>query len=180
MRRQSGGRRYARNWAVRTLKEDLDRCRAVGEETGKPSLPGLRKRWNQAKDTECANTETGLRDIVTEPLPITLPPGLHRQLVGPALAAAVEAGTLEARDYQRWLAAAQDADLAGITATRSSEWSSRPASLLPVLPCHHAIDPGGQLGDDLVAVSLVQDLVPGVRVGADGHVGQARGLVALG
>jgi putative transposase len=59
MRRQFGGRRYARNWAVRTLKEDLDRYRAVGGETGKPSLPGLRKRWNQAKDTECADTETG-------------------------------------------------------------------------------------------------------------------------
>ena len=59
MRRQFGGRRYARNWAVRTLKEDLDRYRAAGEDTGKPSLPGLRKRWNQAKDTECADTETG-------------------------------------------------------------------------------------------------------------------------
>jgi membrane associated rhomboid family serine protease len=46
--------------------------------------------------------------------------------------------------------------------------------------CRHPVEPGGQLGDDLVAVGLVQDLVPGVRVGADGHVGQARGLVALG
>lgn len=59
LRRQFGGRRYARNWAVRTLKEDLDRYRATGEETGKPSLPGLRRRWNQVKDTECADAETG-------------------------------------------------------------------------------------------------------------------------
>ncbi len=59
VRRQFGGRRYARNWAVRTLKEDLDRYHAAGGETGKPSLPGLRKRWNQVKDTECADTETG-------------------------------------------------------------------------------------------------------------------------
>lgn len=44
MRRQFGGRRYARNWAVRTLKADLARYHAVGEETQKPSLPGLRKR----------------------------------------------------------------------------------------------------------------------------------------
>jgi ubiquinone/menaquinone biosynthesis C-methylase UbiE len=57
--------------------------------------------------------QAGLRDIVTEPRPVTLPPGLHRQLVGPSLAAAVEAGTLEARGYQRWLAAAQDADRGG-------------------------------------------------------------------
>jgi hypothetical protein len=53
--------------------------------------------------------QAGLRDIVAEPLPIALPPGLHHQLVGPALAAAVEAGTLEAQAYQHWLAAAQDA-----------------------------------------------------------------------
>ena len=57
--RQFGGRRYARNWAVRTLKDDLDRYHAAGEETGKPSLPGLRKRWNQVKDTECVDAESG-------------------------------------------------------------------------------------------------------------------------
>lgn len=34
LRRQFGGRRFARNWAVRTLKDDLDRYRATGEETG--------------------------------------------------------------------------------------------------------------------------------------------------
>ena len=57
--RQLGGRRYARNWAVRTLKEDLDRYHATGEETGKPSLPGLRKRWNQVKGTECVDAGSG-------------------------------------------------------------------------------------------------------------------------
>jgi putative transposase len=59
LRRQFGGRRYARNWAVRTLKNDLDRYRAGGEETDKPSLASLRKRWNRAKDTECTDAETG-------------------------------------------------------------------------------------------------------------------------
>jgi putative transposase len=59
LRRQFGGRRYARNWAVRTLKADLDRYHATGEETEKPSLAGLRKRWNRVKDTECADAETG-------------------------------------------------------------------------------------------------------------------------
>jgi putative transposase len=59
VRRQFGGRRYARNWAVRTLKEDIARYRETGEETDKPSLAGLRKRWNQVKDTECVDRETG-------------------------------------------------------------------------------------------------------------------------
>jgi putative transposase len=57
--RQFGGRRYARNWAVRTLKEDLDRYRAAGEETGKPSLASMRKRWNRVKETECVDAGTG-------------------------------------------------------------------------------------------------------------------------
>jgi SAM-dependent methyltransferase len=57
--------------------------------------------------------QAGLQEIVTEPLPITLPPGIHCQLVGPALAAAVAAGTLEAHAYQHWLAAAQDAERGG-------------------------------------------------------------------
>lgn len=55
----------------------------------------------------------GLRHIVAEPRPIALPPAIHRQLVGPALAAAVETGTLEARAYRHWLAAAQDAERGG-------------------------------------------------------------------
>ena len=58
-RRQFGGRRYGRNWAVRTLKEDLNRYRETGEETDAPSLAGLRKRWNQVKDTECVDADTG-------------------------------------------------------------------------------------------------------------------------
>ena len=59
VRRQFGGRRYARNWAVRTLKEDLTRYRETGEETGAPSLAGLRKRWNRVKDTECMDADSG-------------------------------------------------------------------------------------------------------------------------
>ena len=58
-RGQSGGRRYARNWAVRIVKEDITCYRESGEETAKPSLAGLRKRWNQVKDTECVDRETG-------------------------------------------------------------------------------------------------------------------------
>ena len=57
--------------------------------------------------------QAGLREIVAEPLPITLPPGIHYQLVGPALAAAVAAGTLDDHAYQHWLAAAQDAERDG-------------------------------------------------------------------
>jgi putative transposase len=59
LRRQFGGRRYARNWAVRILKEDITRYRETGEETEAPSLAGLRKRWNQVKDTECVDAGTG-------------------------------------------------------------------------------------------------------------------------
>jgi putative transposase len=58
--RQFGGRRYARNWAVRTLKTDLDRYQETGEQAAAPSLAGLRKRWNQAKDAECVDRDTGL------------------------------------------------------------------------------------------------------------------------
>jgi transposase len=59
VRRQFGGRRYGRNWAVRALKQDLARYRETGEETDAPSLAGLRKRWNQVKDTECVDADTG-------------------------------------------------------------------------------------------------------------------------
>jgi putative transposase len=59
VRRQFGGRRFARNWAVRTLKDDLDRYRQTGQETDKPSLASMRKRWNQAKEGECTDRETG-------------------------------------------------------------------------------------------------------------------------
>ena len=43
----------------RTLKADLTRYRETGEETDAPSLAGLRKRWNQVKDTECVDADTG-------------------------------------------------------------------------------------------------------------------------
>jgi putative transposase len=59
LRRQFGGRRYARNWAVCTLKEDIAKYRETGEETEAPSLAGLRKRWNRVKDAECMDAETG-------------------------------------------------------------------------------------------------------------------------
>src|SRR6516225_11333543 len=59
LRRQFGGRRYARNWAVATLKEDLARYRETGEQSDFPSLAGLRKRWNQVKDVECVDAGTG-------------------------------------------------------------------------------------------------------------------------
>ena len=59
VRRQFGGRRHARNWAVRTLKDDLARYREAGEETGKPSLASMRMRWNRAKGAECTDAETG-------------------------------------------------------------------------------------------------------------------------
>jgi putative transposase len=59
LRRQFGGRRYARNWAVRTLKDDITRYRETGQETEAPSLAGLRKRWNQAKDAECRDAGSG-------------------------------------------------------------------------------------------------------------------------
>ncbi|MFZ0186237.1 MAG: IS607 family element RNA-guided endonuclease TnpB [Streptosporangiaceae bacterium] len=59
VRRQFGGRRYARNWAVRTLKGDLTRYRETGEQTGAPSLAGLRKRWNRVKNVECVDAGTG-------------------------------------------------------------------------------------------------------------------------
>src|SRR3954447_1188521 len=59
LQRQFGGRRYARNWAVRTLKEDLDRYQESGEQIAAPSLAGLRKGWNQVKDAECTDAATG-------------------------------------------------------------------------------------------------------------------------
>jgi putative transposase len=60
LRRHFGGRRYARNWAVRTLKQDLIRYHETGEQTAAPSLAGLQKRWNRVKDVECVDAATGL------------------------------------------------------------------------------------------------------------------------
>ncbi|HZV49131.1 MAG TPA: transposase, partial [Candidatus Dormibacteraeota bacterium] len=59
IRRQWGGRRYAYNWAIRTLKADLDAYRESGESKEPPSFYGLRWRWNRAKATECVDQETG-------------------------------------------------------------------------------------------------------------------------
>jgi hypothetical protein len=59
LRRLSGGRRHARNWAVRTLKADLDRHQQTGERAAAPSLAGPRKRWNRVKDAGCTDAETG-------------------------------------------------------------------------------------------------------------------------
>src|SRR5579875_2661023 len=59
IRRQWGGRRYASNWAVRTLKADLEAYHATGESREPPSFYGLRWRWNRAKATECVDGETG-------------------------------------------------------------------------------------------------------------------------
>jgi putative transposase len=59
VRRQFGGRRYAYNWAVWTMKEDITAYNDHGTESPAPSMMGLRKRWNQAKDTECIDADTG-------------------------------------------------------------------------------------------------------------------------
>ena len=59
MARQFGGRRYAYNWTVRTLKEDLDAFHATGVQSAPPSLFGLRKRWNMVKDRECVDRDSG-------------------------------------------------------------------------------------------------------------------------
>jgi len=45
---------------------------------------------------------------------------------------------------------------------------------------YQMVEPADQLGDDLVPVGLVQDLVPGAGIGAGRHVGQARGLIPFG
>lgn len=59
VRRQFGGRRYAYDWTVRTLREDLSAFHAAGAEASPPSLFGLRKRWNSVKDSECVDRDTG-------------------------------------------------------------------------------------------------------------------------
>lgn len=57
--RHWGARRKACNWAIATLKADIEAFHATGEETERPSFYGLRKRWNTVKDTVCVNVETG-------------------------------------------------------------------------------------------------------------------------
>lgn len=50
-----GARRKAYNWAVATLKADIEAWRVTGIGTVKPSLRVLRKRWNTVKD-RCVST----------------------------------------------------------------------------------------------------------------------------
>ena len=57
--RHFGARRKAYNWAVATLKADIEAWHATGVETAKPSLQALRKRWNSVKNDVCVNAETG-------------------------------------------------------------------------------------------------------------------------
>jgi len=57
--RQFGGRRYAYNWTLRTIKAGMDAYNATGTESEKPSFYGLRKQWNRAKGVECVDSETG-------------------------------------------------------------------------------------------------------------------------
>jgi putative transposase len=57
--RHFGARRKAYNWAVATLKADIEQWHVTGVETAKPSLRVLRKRWNQVKSDVCVNAETG-------------------------------------------------------------------------------------------------------------------------
>ena len=58
--RHFGARRKAFNWTVETLKADIAVWHATGVQTARPSLPVLRKRWNQVKGEVCLNAETGL------------------------------------------------------------------------------------------------------------------------
>jgi len=57
--RHFGARRKAYNWAVETLKVDIQAWRETAIETAKPSLQALRKRWNTVKGDVCVNAETG-------------------------------------------------------------------------------------------------------------------------
>lgn len=57
--RHFGARRKAYNWAVAALIADIRAWRETGSETEKPSLAGLRKRWNTVKSEVCVNAETG-------------------------------------------------------------------------------------------------------------------------
>ncbi len=57
--RHFGARRKAYNWAVAALIADIQVWRETGVETVKPSLAGLRKRWNTVKSEACVNAETG-------------------------------------------------------------------------------------------------------------------------
>jgi len=59
--RQFGGRRKAFNWAVRQAKDGIEAYHVglAEPDAAPPSFYGLRQRWNQAKDGECVDHETG-------------------------------------------------------------------------------------------------------------------------
>lgn len=57
--RHFGARRKAYNWAVATLKADIETWRDTGVETEKPSFRVMRDRWNTVKNDVCVNVETG-------------------------------------------------------------------------------------------------------------------------
>ncbi len=57
--RHFGARRKAYNWAVATLKADIEAWRVTGIGTVKPSLRVLRKRWNTVKDEVCQRRDRG-------------------------------------------------------------------------------------------------------------------------
>jgi putative transposase len=59
--RQFGGRRYAYNWTVRTLKDDIEAFHAgrPGPQAEPPSMIALRKRWNVVKDRLCVDADSG-------------------------------------------------------------------------------------------------------------------------
>ena len=95
----------------RVLMYVPDQQRAIGE-LARVVGHTVAHRW-MGRALARAFHQAGLRDIVAEPRPIALPPAIHRQLVAPALAAAVESGTLEAHAYGHWLAAARDAERGG-------------------------------------------------------------------
>jgi len=95
----------------RVLMYVPDQQRAIGE-LARVVGHTVAHRW-MGRALARAFHQAGLRDIVAEPRPIALPPAIHRQLVAPALAAAVESGTLEAHACRHWLAAARDAERGG-------------------------------------------------------------------
>jgi putative transposase len=57
--RHFGARRKALNWALEVIKADIETFNSTGESASRPSLYGLRKRWNQAKKTLCVDADTG-------------------------------------------------------------------------------------------------------------------------
>jgi len=54
-----GARRKAYNWTLEQIKAGIDAYEATGVESKRPSLYGLRKRWNAERSAICVNTETG-------------------------------------------------------------------------------------------------------------------------